>query len=125
MSASFSADYPARRVYDYTHAPHAHAVLLDRLWPRGVSRQALQGVAWEKDATPSADLRRWFHADTQNRFEAFCERFRQELQQPAAQAALARLRAMPRPLTLLTAARDPARSHIAVLQQMLGAPPHG
>ena len=112
--------FPAERVYDYVHAPRKSAVLLDRLWPRGISKQALEGVAWEKEATPSTGLREWFHADPQGRFDEFCERFRQELQAPAAQAALQRLRALPRPLTLLTAARDPARSHIAVLQQVLG-----
>lgn len=116
---SAPANFPAERIYDYVHAPHKSAVLLDRLWPRGISKAALQGVAWEKDATPSTELRRWFHENPDARFAEFCGRFRQELQTPAAQAALQRLRAMPRPLILLTAAKNPARSHIAVLLQEL------
>lgn len=116
---SAPANFPAERIYDYVHAPHKSAVLLDRLWPRGISKAALQGVAWEKDATPSTELRHWFHEDPEGRFDEFCQRFRQELAAPAAQAALERLRALPRPLTLLTAAKDPAHSYIAVLQQAL------
>ncbi|MGP1516074.1 MAG: DUF488 domain-containing protein [Ottowia sp.] len=109
----------AERVYEYVHAPHKNAVLLDRLWPRGIRRAQLENVAWEKDASPSTELRRWFHENPDARFAEFCGRFRQELQTPAAQAALQRLRAMPRPLILLTAAKNPAHSHIAVLLQEL------
>ena len=73
------SNFPAERIYDYVHAPHKSAVLLDRLWPRGISKAALQGVAWEKDATPSTELRHWFHEDPEGRFDEFCQRFRQEL----------------------------------------------
>lgn len=50
---SAPANFPAERIYDYVHAPHKSAVLLDRLWPRGISKAALQGVAWEKTPPPA------------------------------------------------------------------------
>ena len=107
------------RVYGFAPAAGGSAVLLDRLWPRGIAKASLPGLRWEKDATPSTALRRWFHAAPDERFDTFCQRFRAELQAPAAQAALARIRALPAPLTLLTAARQPERSHLHVLAQLL------
>jgi len=106
-----------------TALPPAAAVLLDRLWPRGVRKEALAGVAWEKEATPSTELRQWFHADPDGRFEEFQQRFAQELQQPPAQAALARIRHQAKAtggaIVLLTAAKNPDRSHLVALKKAL------
>lgn len=78
-------------------------------WPRGLRKQRLEGVIWEKDATPSNELRSWFHEDPQERFDSFGTRFTQEVaDSDAAQEALKRIRALHRKfgsLTLLTAAR--------------------
>ncbi len=114
--------YHLQRVYDFDRSSSAPAVLLDRLWPRGVSKQRLQGIPWEKDACPSTELRRWFHADPVARFTEFAQRYRQELCQPAAQAALQRICHMAQAsgsLILLTAAKHPQHSHLAVLAQIL------
>ena len=72
MKNSSKADYVLMRVHDFVAlpAPRPAAVLLDRLWPRGISKENMAGVAWEKDATPSTELRMWFHADPDGRFEA-------------------------------------------------------
>ena len=120
-----AAAYQLMRVYDYLEAPDpAFAILLDRLWPRGIAKEKLAGVLWEKDATPSAALRAWVHADSEERYPEFCTRFAFELQAPLAQAALTRIRAVKKTqgsIQLLTAAKDPAHSHLAVLQQALSA----
>ena len=79
-------------------------------------------IVWLKDLTPSAELRRWYHADPDNRYDAFAARYREELQDPEHQAALAELwrLAKQQPHTvLLTAVKHPERSHISVLLDYL------
>lgn len=115
--------YHLQRAYDYDAQSGQHAVLLDRLWPRGLSKQKLAGVVWEKDATPSTELRHWLHEDHEGRFDSFSTRFTQELtDSEAAQQALQRIRSLHREhgaVTLLTAARDPEHSHLGVLAKVL------
>lgn len=115
--------YHLQRAYDFDAQSGQYAVLLDRLWPRGLSKQKLEGVVWEKDATPSTELRHWLHEDHEGRFDSFSTRFTQELtDSEAAQQALQRIRALHREhgaLTLLTAARDPEHSHLSVLAKVL------
>lgn len=115
--------YHLQRAYDFDAQSGQYAVLLDRLWPRGLSKQKLAGVVWEKDATPSTELRHWLHEDHEGRFDSFSTRFTQELtDSEAAQQALQRIRSLHREhgaLTLLTAARDPEHSHLSVLARVL------
>lgn len=115
--------YHLQRAYDFDAQSGQYAVLLDRLWPRGLSKQKLEGVVWEKDATPSTELRHWLHEDHEGRFDSFSTRFTQELtDSEAAQQALQRIRSLHREhgaLTLLTAARDPEHSHLSVLARVL------
>ena len=115
--------YHLQRAYDYDAQSGQHAVLVDRLWPRGLSKQKLAGVVWEKDATPSTELRHWLHEDHEGRFDSFSTRFTQELtDSEAAQQALQRIRSLHREhgaVTLLTAARDPEHSHLSVLAKVL------
>ena len=87
-------------------------------------QRKVSGRSVGEDATPSAALRAWFHADSEERYPEFCTRYACELQAPLAQAALARIRAVKKTrgsIQLLTTAKDPARSHLAVLQQALSA----
>ncbi len=115
--------YHLQRAYDFDAQSGQYAVLLDRLWPRGLSKQKLEGVVWEKDATPSTELRHWLHEDHEGRFDSFSTRFTQELtDSEVAQQALQRIRSLHREhgaLTLLTAARDPEHSHLSVLARVL------
>ena len=112
--------FQAMRVYDYQ--PPLPAVLVDRLWPRGISKVRLAGVEWAKDVTPSTGLRQWFHQDPAARYDEFCQRYRAELAQPEIQPALQALRDIHQQhgsLILLTAAKDVAHSHLPVLQAVL------
>ena len=111
-----------RRVYgDEPAPPGTYRVLVDRLWPRGIRKEGAPWDAWWKDLTPSDALRRWFHQDPEGRWEAFQQRYRDELDaldEASVAPALAACR-QHATVVLLTAAREPARSHVPVLRQWL------
>lgn len=110
------------RVYeDPGRAPGEHRVLVDRLWPRGVKKEALDYDEWPKEVAPSSSLRSWYGHDPE-RFAEFARRYREELDQPPAASTVARLRDLAgrQRLVLLTATRDVAHSGAAVLDAVLG-----
>ncbi|WP_149181670.1 DUF488 domain-containing protein [Streptomyces sp. TRM49041] len=123
-----------RRVYEAAHPDDGVRVLVDRLWPRGLAKEDARVDEWPKSVTPSTELRRWFHAqdarDARDAeggaadavFEEFRRRYEAELTEPEAARALDRIRELARQgtLTLLTAAKDPERSHASVLRDLLG-----
>lgn len=113
-----------RRVYDDSTADDGTRVLVDRIWPRGLSKEAAHLDDWIKDAAPSTELRRWYGHDP-DKFSQFRDRYRAELAASASQRAVAQLRelAADRPLTLLTATRDIDHSHAAVLADVLAESP--
>jgi uncharacterized protein YeaO (DUF488 family) len=109
-----------RRVYDEPEAADGARVLVDRVWPRGLRKEALKLDDWAKDVAPSAGLRTWYGHDPA-KFAEFRERYLDELGAPPQRAALDRLRARAAagPLTLLTATRDVGHSQAAVLAKLL------
>ncbi|MEV4143461.1 DUF488 family protein [Amycolatopsis sp. NPDC049691] len=109
-----------RRAYDQPAPEDGVRVLVDRLWPRGIRKDALDLDDWNKDVAPSAELRGWFGHDPE-KFAEFSSRYRDELDTVAGRAALDRLRALPqgRPLTLITATKDVEHSQAAVLADLL------
>ena len=110
-----------RRVYEADARSGARpGVLVDRLWPRGLSKAAVDVDEWLKDLAPSTELQRWYGHEV-GRFEEFARRYRAELSCPPASDALERLaeRAASEGVTLLTATRDVDHSAARVLQQML------
>lgn len=113
-------DIRLSRVYEPAHAADGYRVLADRLWPRGVAKDDLPIDEWCKAVTPSNELRKWFHSHPEE-FAEFERRYRAELRQPEAATELKRLRevASSANVTLLTAARDPERSHLRVLAKAL------
>jgi uncharacterized protein YeaO (DUF488 family) len=113
------------RVYDAPGDTDGARVLVDRLWPRGLSKQAAALTQWCREVAPSAELRRWYGHDPA-RCTEFQAAYRAELADGEQAAALASLREMRQRqagagqrLTLLTATKDPAISHAAVLAEML------
>ncbi|WP_374774197.1 DUF488 family protein [Streptomyces sp. NBC_01310] len=94
-------------------------VLVDRLWPRGLAKAAAGVDEWPKAVTPSTELRKWFHDG--GSAEEFRGRYEAELAEPGAVVELERLRGLVAagPVTLLTAVKDPASSHAAVLAELL------
>ena len=104
------------RVYDDDRGAAGYRVLVDRLWPRGITKADAALDEWLKDAAPSTELRRWYGHDPR-RFEAFARRYRAELEQPPASDAVQHLLqlARTRSVTLLTATRDVEHSGAQVL----------
>ncbi|UYQ65817.1 DUF488 domain-containing protein [Streptomyces peucetius] len=110
-----------RRIYEAPDPDDGVRVLVDRLWPRGLSKDEVHIDEWPKSVTPSTELRRWYHGPD-GEYEEFCRRYEAELAEPDAAKALSRLRALAAaegPLTLLTAAKDPEHSHTSVLRRLL------
>ncbi|MGH3095404.1 MAG: DUF488 domain-containing protein [Streptosporangiales bacterium] len=109
-----------RRVYDEPEGADGARVLVDRVWPRGLSKDKAQLDEWYKQVAPSTDLRKWYGHDP-DRFEEFTRRYRTELEEPEQADALAGLRdlAKKRTVTLLTATKDVEISQAAVLADML------
>lgn len=106
-----------RRVYEEPGAEDGARVLVDRLWPRGVRKDALAYDEWIKDVAPSSELRKWYGHDPA-RFPEFRRRYLAELDGNPAVDQLERLAADDN-LTLLTATKDVERSHAAVLAEAL------
>jgi uncharacterized protein YeaO (DUF488 family) len=107
-----------RRVYDADDS--GYRVLVDRLWPRGLTKAQAALGEWLKDAAPSSDLRRSYGHRVE-RFEEFARRYRAELQHRPASAAVDHLveLAHEQPVTLLTATRDVEHSGALVLHEVL------
>lgn len=112
-----------RRIYDDVDVTGSR-VLIDRLWPRGVSKADAALDLWAKDVAPSDDLRRWYHAD-RSRFDEFAERYHAELASAPLPGALAEVVALARrgDVVLLTAAKDVEHSHAPILADAIRNPP--
>jgi uncharacterized protein YeaO (DUF488 family) len=112
-----------RRVYDAPSPADGARVLVDRVWPRGLRKDAAHLTEWAKDAAPSTELRQWYGHDPA-KFNEFRRRYLDELSGRVQRAELGKLRglAATRPVTLLTATRDVDISQAAVLAQVLGQP---
>jgi len=111
-----------KRIYDPPEPSDGDRVLVERLWPRGVSRERAHLDAWERRVAPSADLRRWYGHDP-SRWDEFQRRYEGELSGGEARDGLVALRERARsgPLTLLCASKAVEISSAAVLARLLGA----
>jgi uncharacterized protein YeaO (DUF488 family) len=109
-----------RRVYDDPSPEDGARVLVDRVWPRGLRKDAARLDEWAKDVAPSTELRTWYRHDPA-KFGEFRQRYVSELGQPGPREALSRLRdlAAGKPVTLLTATKDLDLSQAAVLAGLL------
>jgi uncharacterized protein YeaO (DUF488 family) len=111
-------------VYDDPSPEDGLRILVDRLWPRGVSKERARLDEWAKDVAPSDELRRWFHATAEEHRGEFAERYAAELDGPDQQRRLTELRAQAawQTVTLLTATKELEHSHVAVLLQCINQP---
>jgi uncharacterized protein YeaO (DUF488 family) len=107
-----------RRVYDEPSAREGARILVDRLWPRGCSKETLKLDLWAKEVAPSNALRQWYHRDLAQ-YAEFRKRYLAELEGYG--AAVDELRAVVGrgPATLLTASKTPDKSHASVLRELL------
>jgi uncharacterized protein YeaO (DUF488 family) len=109
-----------KRVYDKAEPIDGTRVLVDRLWPRGLSKERAHIDLWLKDIAPSSELRMWFGHDPA-KFAEFRRRYEAELASGAAHEALEKLRELAQrgPLTLVFAARDTEHANAIVLRDLL------
>lgn len=111
-------DIKLKRIYDDPSGDDGYRVLIDRLWPRGVSKADAKLDEWDKELAPSTELRKWFD-HKEERFKEFSKRYHQELKDK--ESALDQLReiAKKKTLTLLYAAKDPELNQAVVLKNVL------
>lgn len=107
-----------KRVYETPMSTDGKRVLIDRLWPRGMTKEKAKVDLWLKDVAPSHELRQWYGHDP-DRWPEFQRRYRSELKGSPALAELRKL-ARNENVTLLYAAKDESRNHAVVLRSILG-----
>jgi uncharacterized protein YeaO (DUF488 family) len=111
-----------KRAYDEPAKADGHRILVDRLWPRGISKEALEIETWARDVAPSTALRKWFHGskpgDAAARWLEFKRRYLRELEErpEPVEAVFGRLRGT---ITLVYGAKDPEHNHAAILKEYL------
>jgi uncharacterized protein YeaO (DUF488 family) len=107
-----------KRVYEDPTESDGRRILVDRLWPRGLTKEKARVDIWLKEIGPSNELRKWFAHDPQ-KWPEFQKRYMQELKSQAAQLALLRHEASHGPVTLLYGAKDEQHNQAVVLKEML------
>jgi uncharacterized protein YeaO (DUF488 family) len=111
-------DVRIKRAYDPATSSDGYRVLIDRLWPRGVSRERANLDAWEKELAPSTQLRRWFRHQP-GRFDEFRRRYVDELRSQRPALTALRRRARNGTVTLVYAASDEEHNDAVVLAEVL------
>lgn len=110
-----------KRIYEPYELEDGHRVLVDRLWPRGISKEYAHLADWAKDVAPSSELRKWFDHDPE-KFRDFQVKYLHELHTDAIKinkvAELRRLSSA-MPVTLVFAAKDPIHTHAIILKEEL------
>jgi uncharacterized protein YeaO (DUF488 family) len=107
-----------KRAYDEPSPQDGVRILIDRLWPRGLSKAKLKIDAWPRELTPSTDLRKWYGHEP-SRFAEFRRRYGAELTEHKDQLDALRAMANGRAVTLITATREVDLSHAVVIREML------
>jgi uncharacterized protein YeaO (DUF488 family) len=110
-----------KRVYEPASRADGARVLVDRLWPRGLTRAGAALDDWLRDLAPSDQLRRWYHARPAH-WAQFRGKYLKELAQPAAEAALCRLHSLVhrrKRVTLLFASKNAKRNNAVVLKELI------
>ncbi|MGH2630785.1 MAG: DUF488 domain-containing protein [Actinomycetota bacterium] len=107
-----------KRAYEPAGSSDGYRVLIDRLWPRGISRERAKLDEWDRELPPSTELRQWFGHDP-GRFEEFRRRYVEELRDQRPRLAELRRRAKDGTLTLVYSARDTEHNDAVVLAEVL------
>jgi uncharacterized protein YeaO (DUF488 family) len=110
-----------KRVYDPPSRTDGERVLVDRLWPRGLTKERAALDEWLRELSPSDELRRWYHARP-NQWQIFRRKYLKELAHPEAEGALRRLYLLAhkrKRLTLLFASKNETHNNAVVLKELL------
>ena len=115
--------FSVQRIYDYIPQTDETGIFLDRLYPRGITKETFAAVEWLKDIAPGTTLRRFYHENPEENFAAFATRYHEELSGGKARQAVSRLLELEKAhgeVRILTAVRHPEQSHVSVLADFLG-----
>lgn len=107
-----------KRAYDEVEEDDGYRILVDRLWPRGISKEKLQLDEWHKEIAPSTELRKWFHQSSGN-FDEFRKRYRQELKNSGEEVKKLVSTAKNRSITLVYASKDRNQNHARILKEYI------
>jgi uncharacterized protein YeaO (DUF488 family) len=108
-----------KRIYQQPGKADGTRILVDRLWPRGLTKEKAKVDLWLKEVAPSSELRKWFAHDPEKWLE-FQARYREELKSRAEQLALLKQKSAEGPVTLLFGAKDEQHNEAVVLAKLLG-----
>ena len=111
-------DVRTKRIYNRADPADGHRVLIDHIWPRGVTRADARLDEWARELAPSDELRKWFDHDPE-RFGEFRARYQDELTAHPERLAALRDRAQNGPVTIVYAARDREHNNAEVLAELL------
>jgi uncharacterized protein YeaO (DUF488 family) len=106
-----------KRVYDEPVEEDGMRILVDRLWPRGLSKQQAKVEVWLKDIAPSTELRKWFAHDAQ-KWGEFVKKYKMELNENNEQTAILKEYLKQGPVTLLYGARDQAHNEALIIKEL-------
>lgn len=109
-----------KRVYEPASRTDGLRVLVDRLWPRGLTKERAAVKLWLKDLAPSAELRKWFGHDPA-KWRQFQTRYRKELREKKDDLDLLKEKSQEHTVTLVYGAKDESHNHAIVLQEVLEA----
>ena len=107
-----------KRIYDTPSNDDGYRILVDRIWPRGVSKEDAKLDEWNKDIAPTSELRKWFDHDPK-KFEEFNEKYRKELEDKKDDLNDICEKAKSQTVTLLYGAKDTEHNQAVVLQKVL------
>lgn len=114
------AEITIQRAYDKPDRRDGFIVLVDRIWPRGIKKEALHHDLWLKDVAPSSGLRQWFNHDPK-KFSEFSKRYREELESNPATNVLKKITREYKKIILLYSAKDEKHNQAVVLKNFLDA----
>lgn len=109
-----------KRIYELPSTEDGLRILVDRLWPRGITREKAAIDYWYKEITPSNNLRKWF-AHREDRFKEFSIMYKEELKSQDELLNKVRLFSKNKPVTLIYAAKDPKVNHAIILRDVLNS----
>lgn len=107
-----------KRIYEDPSKGDGYRILVDRLWPRGVSKEAAKLDEWNKDIAPTEKLRKWFDHDLK-KFDEFTKKYSKELDDKKEDLTEIQKKAKDQTVTLLYGAKDTDHNHVVVLQKVL------
>lgn len=108
-----------KRAYDASSPEDGFRIYVDRLWPRGLSHETFHYDLWDKDISPSTELREWFHQDSEGRWNEFSKKYMEELSKNPSIQSLKSLISDKKIVTLLYSSHDSLHNNAVVLKEFL------